>query len=295
MCLGLDTPPAHGQSTGAHRYLRAVPSRDEPTFSDAIELQPRGAGHFDGSIIPGWDVRGIPHGGYLLAMLARAACLEADKPDPISIAANFLAPPEFGPARLTAGVIRSGKRQSTLSVRMVQADVVRVDATVTVGTVADGEPRAWSADAVAPLLPDPQDCIDLAAASRGGDDPGVALHDRLDLRLHPSTGWMSEQPSGSPVLDGWLRLHDETDPDLFALLMFSDGFPPSIFEATGRAVGHVPTVQLTTHVFARPAPGWIQSRCRTRVQGNGFVDEDCELWDSMGRLVATARQLALLR
>ena len=77
--------------------------------------------------------------------------------------------------------------------------------------------------------------------------------------------------------------------------MFSDGLPPSIFEATGRAVSHVPTVQLTTHLFARATPGWIQTRSRTRVQGGGFLDEDAELWDSAGRLVATTRQMALVR
>jgi hypothetical protein len=54
-------------------------------------------------------------------------------------------------------------------------------------------------------------------------------------------------------------------------------------------------VQLTTHLFARPAPGWVQGRFRTRVQGGNFIDEDGELWDATGRLVATTRQLALLR
>jgi hypothetical protein len=96
-------------------------------------------------------------------------------------------------------------------------------------------------------------------------------------------------------LEGWLRFAEDREPDPLALLLFSDGIPPSLFEVRGPDIGHVPTVQLTTHLFARPAPGWVQGRFRTRVQGGNFIDEDGELWDATGRLVATTRQLALLR
>jgi len=56
----------------------------------------------------------------------------------------------------------------------------------------------------------------------------------------------------------------------------------------------VPTVELTVHVRGIPAPGPLQCRFSTRfVQGDSF-EEDGEVWDSAGRLVALSRQLALL-
>jgi len=46
------------------------------------------------------------------------------------------------------------------------------------------------------------------------------------------------------------------------------------------------------HVRARPAPGWLKVRHETRNLAGGMFEEDCEVWDSAGRLVAQSRQLA---
>ena len=55
-----------------------------------------------------------------------------------------------------------------------------------------------------------------------------------------------------------------------------------------------PTLELTTHVRAKPAPGWLKVQHRTRNFAGGMFEEDCEVWDSSGRLVAQSRQLARL-
>jgi hypothetical protein len=54
------------------------------------------------------------------------------------------------------------------------------------------------------------------------------------------------------------------------------------------------TVELTVHVRARPAPGWLACRSTTRFVAGGFHEEDFEIWDGTGVLVAQSRQLALL-
>lgn len=262
-------------------------------FDEAIAVRAAGDGRFDAEIAAGWDVRGIPHGGYLLALVSEAMRHTVVQPDPLSVSATYLAPPRFGPAALHVQVIRAGKRQSTVGVSLVQDDVERVNAVATFGTLGDEAPTVWAEDIVAPPLPPPEQCLDTDAILRA-EDEHIALHDRLALRFHPDTGWVQGRPSGTPELHGWLA-HPGRDPDAASLLMFSDGMPPSLFEAEGRRGLHTPTVQLTTHLFGHPAPGWVQGRCRTRVAAGGFLDEDGELWDSTGRLVATARQLALLR
>ncbi|MFT7600386.1 MAG: acyl-coenzyme A thioesterase PaaI-like protein [Acidimicrobiales bacterium] len=269
------------------------------SFDTAIKLTNHGTldgptARFSASVIKGWDIRGIPHGGYLSSLVAAAACSVVEHSDPVSISANFLAPPAFGPAEVHTEILRSGKRQSTVTARLIQDGVERVHAVVIVGTVADDEPTQWGTDISAPTIAAPDECIVLGDR-RLPDGEELALHQHLDLRLVPDVGWLDEKPSGVPRLDGWMRYVDGRAPDPLALLMFSDGLPPSLFEALGNEIGHVPTVQLTTHLFSRPAPGWIQARCTTRANGGGFVNEDGELWDENGRLVATTRQLALLR
>ena len=59
--------------------------------------------------------------------------------------------------------------------------------------------------------------------------------------------------------------------------------------------GWVPTVELTVHVRCRPAPGPLRVSITTRNLAGGFLEEDAEVWDSAGRLVAQSRQLARVR
>ena len=68
--------------------------------------------------------------------------------------------------------------------------------------------------------------------------------------------------------------------------------PPPVTFDLGRP-GWAPTLELTVHVRAVPAPGWLRVSHRTRNVAGGMFEEDCEVWDSAGRLVAQSRQLAM--
>jgi acyl-CoA thioesterase len=70
-----------------------------------------------------------------------------------------------------------------------------------------------------------------------------------------------------------------------------DGHPPVTPD-----IGHIPsaTRQHTVHVRRRPATGWVLAQVRTRHVIDGYHEEDVELWDEQGRLIAQSRQLALL-
>ena len=77
------------------------------------------------------------------------------------------------------------------------------------------------------------------------------------------------------------------------LLVAVDAFPPTIFN-TDFPVAWAPTVELTAHVRARPAAGWLRCAFSTRFVTGGFIEEDGEVWDTTGTLVAQSRQLALV-
>lgn len=265
------------------------------SLAASIALTPRSDGVLEADVAEGWDVRGIPHGGYLLALVTAAMGTVVAQPHPLAVAATYLAPPAFGPAELRVELVRQGKRQSTASVRMIQGDLERVRATATFGVLPATYPEFPAGPNDRPEVVGPEACFgaDALATAEGGEH--VNLHEHLDLRLAPDTGWLSGQPSGVGELIGWLRLADGAPPDPLALLMFSDGMPPSIFEARGRTGGHVPTMQLTTHLFGLAEPGWVLGRFHTRIVNGSLVGEDGDLWDSSGKLVATTRQLALWR
>jgi Acyl-CoA thioesterase C-terminal domain len=89
------------------------------------------------------------------------------------------------------------------------------------------------------------------------------------------------------------RLPGAEHVDSLALLCAVDAFPPTAFNARLPVAG-TPTVELTAHIRANPAPGWLRCRFSTRFVTAGFLEEDGEVWDSTGRLVGQSRQLALV-
>lgn len=117
---------------------------------------------------------------------------------------------------------------------------------------------------------------------------------RLDMRLDPATaGWTVGSPSGRGEMRGWLRFADGRPPDALSLLLALDAFPPVVFDLG--STGWAPTIEFTGYVRARPAPGWLQVRTQTQHVAGGLFNEDCEIWDSTGALVAQSRQLGSAR
>jgi len=168
-------------------------------------------------------------------------------------------------------------------------DVERVRVLATYGDL-DTVAHEVRTTAVPPDLPPPERCL------RAADAPPTflrhaAMLDRLDLRLDPATaGWATGRPSGLGQIRGWLRLADGREPDPLMLLLAADALPPVAFDLG--LSGWTPTLELTVHVRARPAAGWLRIGLTTRNVAGGLLEEDAEVWDSRGRLVAQSRQLA---
>ena len=96
-----------------------------------------------------------------------------------------------------------------------------------------------------------------------------------------------------------IRLAEQRRYDAALVAAMSDAWYPAIFLRLERVVA-VPTVDLTLHIrsaeaLARMRPDdWMAVRFRTTVVGEGFLEEDGELWAPDGTLVAHSRQLGLL-
>ncbi len=117
---------------------------------------------------------------------------------------------------------------------------------------------------------------------------------RVELRLHPDdAGFAKGRTERGAAVRGWFRLRDGEPIGTIGLVLAVDAFPPTAFNAR-LPVAWTPTVELTAHVRARPAPGWLRCVFTTRFVTGGFLEEDGEVWDGTGRLVAQSRQLALI-
>ena len=142
-------------------------------------------------------------------------------------------------------------------------------------------------------MPPLEQCFS-AHDSPQGPDAGPEMSKRLNLRLDPATcGWAVGAPSGRGEMRAWFGLADGRDADPFSLLMAVDALPPTAFELG--LSGWVPTVELTVHVRARPAPGPLRISVTTVNLAGGFLEEDVQVWDTANRLVAQSRQLARVK
>ncbi|WP_030421641.1 thioesterase family protein [Streptomyces sp. SCSIO 75703] len=257
----------------------------------------RAPGVYDTDLSAGWTIVNAVNGGYLLAVLGRALADALPHPDPFTVSAHYLTASRPGPAVVRTETVRTGRTLSTGQASLVQYDdhgeeVERIRVLASYGDLGD-LPDDVRTSAEPPELPPLARCLgpdDGPAPVEGGS----AIADRLMLKLDPATlGWALGQPSGKGEMRAWFGLADGRDADPLSLLLAVDALPPTAFELG--LTGWVPTVELTAHVRARPAPGPLRVSITTRNLAGGFLEEDAEVWDSADRLVAQSRQLARVR
>jgi acyl-CoA thioesterase len=250
-----------------------------------------GSGPVFGAALDGrWDTRQGPNGGFMLALATRAIGQVLPFPDPLVVSCFYLRPGSPGPAEVRTAVIRAGRTTGFGQASLYQdgKEVLRATAAFTDLAVAAARGKL-SYDAIQPPdQPPPEQCL----VVRRQTSPPITLVDRIQYRAAVLPSWVTgAPPSGNPVNEGWMRFADGREPDLLSLALFVDAGAPAALEIGVRATT---TVELTVHLRARPAPGWIAYRTRTRYLADGYHEEDAELWDSAGRLVAQSRQLALV-
>jgi acyl-CoA thioesterase len=260
-------------------------------FDAATAVHAAGDGVWAAEIEPAWDIEGNANGGYLLAMAARAMSAAVGRP-PVSVTAHYLSPGRSGPCEIAVDVLRTGRRTATAEAR------VRTDAGVVIAVLGTfGEQMPGGPEFVTvgpPELPAFDDCVrTVPPVEHSG------FGERVHVRVHPEdAGFREGRPSGRAEIRGWFTFAD-ADPgaqriDSFGLLQAADAFAPVCFNHASIPVAWAPTLELTVHVRAVPAPGPLCCRLSSRFIQDGMFEEDGEIWDSSGKLVAQSRQLALI-
>src|SRR5690606_36120558 len=263
-------------------------------FDDATAVEPAGSGSYEAKLDATWSVGDKLHGGYLMALLARAAPNSAagpGHPHVTAVSASFAEPPEPGPAEVRVEALRAGRTITQVRAELAQDGRTRVAALVTLGLLDDADPHWTSVEPVE--LPPVESCF-LAPREVPGNAFPVPLMDVLELRLHPEQlGFVCGEPTRRGWLDTWQRFKDGAPWDPLSLLVALDPVPPASYDLG--LPGWAPTIQLTAHVLRLPAPGPVKVRLSVTEVGGGRMDETAMVWDSEGRLVAQATQLAAVR
>jgi hypothetical protein len=185
-----------------------APSVGRFPFAEVSALAARGPWTFDAAVNREWTIVGKPNGGYLLAMLGRAAASVSAHDHVIAASAHCLHAPTPGPVVIEVEPLRDGRSASQVRARLSQDGQLCVEALVTTSELdpdtAPSGNTAYRTPATSPTRTAP------ACSRRPPDGSRVAIMDQLEVRLEPdSSGFTTGTPNGRGELRGWLALPDQ--------------------------------------------------------------------------------------
>src|SRR5712692_6045081 len=204
-------------------------------FAEATAVRRTGDGTYEARpdprfaiVAPGGRTPAAVNGGVMIATMLRAVLDCSPLPHPVAASSHFLRVAKLEPAEIHVTWLKAGRIAATARATLIQHGEPVLEATVTTGTVpasaesgpdSDGAGFAWTG--APPLLPPPEQCVDLGAwpGSVAPDGTqGYARHVRL--LLDPGvTGWRFGSPAGLPEMRGYFGLREDRDPDALLLAL----------------------------------------------------------------------------
>ncbi len=264
-----------------------------PNFDDAIALSSDDSSDGDemvwhGHLTHDWSIGPVPNGGYSGAVLANALQQHTGAAVASSLTTHYYRPtlPD-APFTVRTEIMKRGRTVTHADAVLEQDGKVRCRSVALMGSYpAPDMILSTPPPEVAPV----DDCPARDPKSQGLN---MSLLDTLDVRLDPATEATDGPDGEGERVAGWVKFRDDRPNDSLALTLFVDSFPPAVL-VTLPGTGWVPTLEMTTHIRAEAAPGWIRGEVTSANVRGGTLIENVRLWDSTDTLVAEARQLALL-
>ena len=199
-------PAAHG--VGGQTVSAQSSSVGRFPFAEISALAAAGPSRFDADVNPEWTIAGKPNGGYLLAMLGRAAASVGAHAHVIAASAHYLHAPIPGPVVIEAELLRGGRSASQVRARMSQDGEACVEALLTTSQLEAAVAPYWERGLPPISHVAYHECARLVP--RTPDGSRVAIMDQIEVRLEPdSSGFTTGRPSGRGELRGWLALPED--------------------------------------------------------------------------------------
>ena len=256
-------------------------------FVDDTSLEEIGNHRWKACLQKGWRIGRVPNGGYVLAIVGRAISQSLSGADPLSINAFYLEPTTLGEAEIHVEILRLGKGTQFATARMYQEGSLKVIANAAY-TDLDKLKGPTNTVMTMPDVP-PFDAVDVPAHNV------LEIHSTIDTRIVKGREFFdSQEPTGTGEFIAYMQHVDGAPIGVIDLLMFGDMMPPPSFTLVPN-VGWVPTVEMTVQLRGAPAPGPILCHARSHTLMRGVTEQDCEIWDSNGDLVAVGRQTMKVR
>ena len=262
-------------------------------FQEAIQLENLEDNKFIVNPDTNYFVGNTPHGGYLMAVMHKALTSILPHSTAISSSVQYLDRIDAKTFELEVETFRTSRGSSSGIVKLKQDDKI---CTTFTGTCSDFE-FMKGYDGLQKPLPnifnegDKKDYIKMNydKISKGFTP---AFIQQLECLIHPDHAWWnrdSNDKNNEARCSAFLEMQGGI-PDQFCLSFYSDILPPVVSNKYG-PLGWIPTITLTTHIRQLPSTSELYADFKATDINKGYFEQDCNIWDLNGNLVASSRQL----
>jgi acyl-CoA thioesterase len=262
-------------------------------FQEAIKLENLEDNKFIVNPDTNYFVGNTPHGGYLMALMHNALTSILPHSTAISSSVQYLDRIDAKTFELEVETFKTSRGSSSGIVKLKQDDKI---CTTFTGTCSDFQ-FMKGYDGLQKPLPnifnesDKKDYIKMNydKISKGFTP---AFIKQLECLIHPDHAWWnrdSNDKNNEARCSAFLEMQGGI-PDQFCLSFYSDILPPVVSNKYG-PLGWIPTITLTTHIRQLPSTSELYADFRATDINKGYFEQDCNIWDLNGNLVASSRQL----
>ena len=213
----------------------------------------------------------------------------------ISSSVQYLDRIDAKPFELEVEIFKASRGSSSGIVKLKQDDKI---CTTFTGTCSDFEFMKGHDDLQKPL-PDiftEKDKNDYVKMNYDKISKGFtpSFIQQLECLIHPDHAWWNrdidtKSKDNNARCSAFLEM-EGGQPDQFCLSFYSDILPPVVCNKYG-PLGWIPTITLTTHIRQLPTTSQLYVDFIATDINKGYFEQDCNIWDLNGNLVASSRQL----
>ena len=262
-------------------------------FQEAIQLENLEDNKFIVNPDTNYFVGNTPHGGYLMAVMHKAITSILPHSTAISSSVQYLDRIDAKTFELEVETFKTSRGSSSGIVKLKQDNKI---CTTFTGTCSDFE-FMKGYDGLQKPLPNifnEGDKTDYIKMNYDKISKGFtpAFIQQLECLIHPDHAWWnrdSNDQNNEARCSAFLEMQGGI-PDQFCLSFYSDILPPVVSNKYG-PLGWIPTITLTTHIRQLPSTSELYADFKATDINKGYFEQDCNIWDLNGNLVASSRQL----
>ena len=263
-------------------------------FQAALDLTKVSDTVFSFTPDPKYFVGNTPHGGYLLALMNKAMTEVLPHPSAINSNIYYLDRTEPEPAELHVEVVRRSKGSSMGQVKLIQNNKI----TCLYSSICSDFHYMKGHSGLETPMPEiinsvQQDDFKVMNYENFKLGSTPSFIQQLDMSVHPDHAWWDRAISNDAAearCSAYLELQGGIA-DTFVLSYLADILPPVVQNKYG-PLGWVPTLTLTCNIRQLPKTNLLFIDGIAKDISNGYFEQDCNIWDMSGNLIATSRQLA---